>query len=177
MSDTCNRSGDAAASLIALIPELERVVRCLTRDRGLAEDIAQEALMRVWARLDAGAEIGDLRPYLMTAARNLVRRGPAGAREVAMSDLPEPVAPSTLPARLALMEVAGAIARLPRGEARLVLRHAVAGESYARIAEAEGVPIGTVMSRLARGRARLRAGCGLPASGPATARLTGGAAA
>jgi hypothetical protein len=39
------------------------------------------------------------------------------------------------------------------------------------------MPVGTVMSRLARSRAHLREVCGLPASGPATARLTGALAA
>ncbi len=173
MLTSFRQSENAAASLVALMPELERVTRCLTRDRGRAEDIAQEALLRVWARMNRSAEIGALRPYLMTAARNIVRRPGAGPREVALSELTERSAPATLPARLALQDVIEVIERLPKAEAQLVLRHAVAGESYARIAKAEGVPIGTVMSRIARSRARLRAGCGLPASGPATARLTG----
>lgn len=168
---------DDATSLVALMPDLQRLARCLVRDRERAEDIAQEALLRVWARLGRGDRIADLRPYLMTAARNLVRRPGHGRREVALVDLPEPAAPPALAARLALQDVAGVMARLPPDEARLVLRHAVRGESYAGIAAAEGLPIGTVMSRLARSRARLRAGCGLPASGPATARLTADAAA
>ena len=80
--------------------------------------------------------------------------------------------PPAAPGRLALREVAAALSRLPAAEARLILRHVAGGESYAEIAEAEGVPIGTVMSRLARGRARLRSDCGLPEHGSATALLT-----
>ena len=64
------------------------------------------------------------------------------------------------------------MAQLPQADIRLILRQVVKGESYAQMAEAENLPIGTVMSRLARARARLRSDCGLPVSGPVAASLT-----
>ncbi len=161
----------ASPELLALIPDLRRLARCLTRDPSAAEDLAQEALMRVWAQLARGDGIADLRPYLMTAARNLARRPRQAALQ--LSDAPEPSTPPEAPRRMAVRAVAAALARLPGTEARLLLRHAASGESYAEIARAEGLPIGTVMSRLARARARLRLDCGLPERGPATALLTG----
>lgn len=160
-----------ASELVDLIPALRRLARRLTRDPAAADDLTQEALARVWAQLSRGEDIADLRPYLMTAARNLARR-PKPA-PVALADVPEPSAPPEASARLALRAVAAALSRLPEAEARLLLRHVAKGESYAEIAAAEGLPIGTVMSRLARGRARLRSDCGLPETGPAAVFLVG----
>jgi RNA polymerase sigma-70 factor (ECF subfamily) len=164
-----------AAALTALMPALARRCRRLTRDPAAAEDLAQEALARVWAQIRAGAAIDDLAPYLMTAARNLARRpGPAmqpldGVAEAA-------VAPEG-PRRVMLREVAGQLAALAPADRRILLCQALDGASYAEIAAAEGLAIGTVMSRLARARARLRAGCGLPAHGPAALGLLDGDAA
>lgn len=157
--------------LVAMIPDLQRLALILTRDRQLAEDLTQEALFRIWAQIASGARIDDLRPYAMSALRNLARRPPR--KSVALSDVPEPSAPPEAPGRLALRDVADALGRLPEADARLILRHAADGESYADIAAAEGLPIGTVMSRMSRARLRLRADCDLPVSGPVAALLAG----
>lgn len=141
------------------IADLSRLAICLTRDRVAAEDLAQEALVRVWARLSEGHAIDDLRPYLMAAARNLARR--PMRRHDPLETTPELGAPPDVGSRLALRDAATALARLPRDEARLILAVAAQGLSYAEAARAEGLPLGTVTSRIARGRARLRQGCGL----------------
>lgn len=148
------RPGCDPVPLVTLIPDLRRLARRLVRDPEAAEDLVQEALLRVWTRMARGSGIDDLKPYLMTAARNIARR-PARAG-LPLSDVPEPSAPPEAPRRLVLREVAAALARLPEAEQRLILRHVAGGESYAEIAASERLPIGTVMSRLARGRERLR---------------------
>ena len=150
MSEDCTTEDE----LVPLMPDLARLTRRLARDPAHAEDLAQEALVRVWARMAEGGTIADLRPYLMEAARNLARR--PGRRYLALEEAPEPVSLPEAEGRLALRDVACAMARLPAGEARLLIAVAARGEGYAALAEAEGVTIGAVMSRIARARARLR---------------------
>lgn len=163
-----SRSAEGAA-LIALMPALSRRCRRLSRDAVAAEDLAQEALLRVWAQIRAGATIDDLAPYLMTAARNLARRpGPALQP---LDGLAEAAVAAEGPRRMVLHEVVVRLAALSPADRRILLRQALDGASYHEIAAAEGLTIGTVMSRLARARARLRAGCGLPPRGPAVLGL------
>lgn len=148
--------------LVALMPDLGRLARALTRDASRAEDLAQETLARVLAQAPEG--IGDLRPYLMAAARNLARR-PGRTTEHLEGDGALTAAPRDDGGRLALRDVAQAMARLDPAEARLILAVAYDGQSYASVAGGLGVPVGTVMSRLARARAHLRAEIGLGAGG------------
>lgn len=74
---------------------------------------------------------------------------------------------------MALRDIVGALARLPPVDRRPGLRHAVKGQSDAHIARAENLPIGSVISRRSRGRARSRAECGRPRG--ASAPLSPGA--
>jgi len=163
-----------ARALSGLIPALTRLSRRLAPDRASADDLAQEALLRVLARLRAGGEVADLRPYLMETARNLARRPPR--RTLALDEVAEPAAPAGTGARLALRDVAAALARLPAAEAEALLGTAVAGRSVRAVAAAAGLPTGTVLSRVARGRARLRGALGLR-RGSAVADLLGSDAA
>lgn len=147
--------------LIALMPDLLRVARRLTRDADRAQDLCQEVLLKLCIRLDAGAEIDDLRAYAMTALRNQHRQRlrrdqiPLGAPEVMDITLPDAFD------ACALSEVRRAMSRLPPAQERL-MRLVAAGEtSPADLARRTGLAPGTVMSRLARARAQLRADLGL----------------
>lgn len=160
-----------SGALIAAIPDLRRLARILAGNPERAEDLLQEALLQVWARLCDGARIDDLGAYLRTTLRNLARRHQGGGP--GLDEVPEPAAPEVMAARLALGDVARALAAMPAPERRLVLRRAGEGASYAELARAEALPVGTVMSRLARLRRRLRSECGLPEGGPVVAALIG----
>ena len=71
-----------------------------------------------------------------------------------LDDLPDPPA-AAAPAGERL-DLERALAALPPGQREVLLLTALDGLAYAEIAQALGIPIGTVMSRLSRGRERLR---------------------
>jgi RNA polymerase sigma-70 factor (ECF subfamily) len=70
--------------------------------------------------------------------------------------------PDEAPAHLAMRDALTALDALPEGQAQLLRMRALEGRSYAEIARRTGLPLGTVTSRLARGRAALRLKLGLP---------------
>lgn len=143
--------------LVALMPELTRLARTLSRDRTQAEDLLQETLVRVWAR--DPDRIGNLGPYARTAARNLARRPLPGVVPLDAAD--EPGAPPEAESTLMLRDLARALSQLPLQDVRLILSVATGFKTYAEIAADADIPVGTVMSRLARARQRLRALCGV----------------
>ncbi len=158
----------AAQALTDLIPSLMRTAMALTRSRDRAEDLAQEALLRVWTRLREGETIGDLRPYLLTTLRNLARRPPRLAPAEAAA--PES-APNAAPDRIACREVIAALSTLPPDQGRLLSRVVLDAVTIAELAAETGLPPGTVASRLSRARARLRARLDLPEGDPVAALL------
>lgn len=152
-----------ADTLTDLMPALSRLARILAPTSDLAEDMAQDALLRVWVRLKRGGEIDDLRPYLMTTLRNASTRPAPQDQE--LTDQNTPGHPAEIWSRFACADVSGAIERLPDDQADLLRPLAMLGTSYADLAKAFDLPIGTVMSRIARARAQLRADLKLPKSG------------
>lgn len=150
-------------------PRLVRRARRYTRDIAEAEDLAQEAIVRVWVRLMSDPPITDLYSYVVSAMRRLAMRRPPDTAELTEADTPQVAAEA--PTRLAAAEVMLAVQDLPEDQAELLIGYAIQGESYTTLAERHGVPVGTVMSRVARGRARLRARLDLPAKAPVSELL------
>lgn len=139
----------------------------LTRSREEAEDLAQEAIVRAyeaWDRFDGN----NFKAWLLRIVTNLYinkyRQRQRGPQLTSLEDdrVTEPVAGETEePDRLVFDELLGAeveaaLARVPEDFRLAVVLSDIEGMSYQEIAEATGVPIGTVRSRLARGRAVLR---------------------
>ncbi|MBT8456566.1 MAG: RNA polymerase sigma factor [Rhodobacteraceae bacterium] len=146
---------DRAQTLTALLPRLRRRARRYAATADAAEDLLQEALLRVWRRLAEEPPIDDLDRYVFVTLRNLARRSVPLAEELTDANMPRVEPMASL--RIAQAEVLVAMSHLPPAQATLLLDHAIDGESYAELARRHGLPIGTVMSRVARGRARLRA--------------------
>ena len=136
----------------------------IVRDRGTAEDVAQEAFVRAW-RYGASydARRGSVLTWLLTIARN-----------VAVDRLrlvrPEPLDLELLEAKLRLADVADeqagvderdalrrVLATVPDEQRRALLLASYFGKTAAEIAAAESIPLGTAKTRIRTGMRRLRA--------------------
>jgi RNA polymerase sigma-70 factor (ECF subfamily) len=141
-----------------------------------ADDAAQETFLRVFRALPSYNPDRPFGPWLRKIAWNCglsVRRdGQAGVPQVSGEELPDPVDPAEGPEATASgneesRRIAAAIAGLPAELRAVLLLRAVEGLSYAEIADAAGIPAGTVMSRLSRARDRLLVALGARARGGA----------
>lgn len=141
--------------LVPLIPALSRRARRLARSPAEAEDLVQDTLLSLCQRLRKDRPIDDLPAYAMRTLGNRARRS---WRQVAAEELHEDdamILPDAM-LRLDCADTLAAIDRLPAPQ-RALMGLVVAGETSPRaLAAATGLPLGTVMSRLARARARLR---------------------
>ena len=153
-----------AALIEAHIPGLRRFARALLRgDREGADDLVQDCLERALSRWHLRRAEGDLRGWLYTILYNRFlsdlhrrkRRGPHETlTEAAEAELP-PVGGGQVEA-LEHRDLLRAFARLPEEQRSVLVLVGVEDLSYDEAARVLAVPIGTVMSRLSRGRERLR---------------------
>ena len=149
-----------AADIISHIPRLRRYARALTGDSSAADDLVQDTLERAWRRLALWRAGSDLRAWLFTIMHNIFvnqRRGEprklAYAVEIGGADL-SPAMPQE--ERLILRDLTKALANLPNEQREVLLLIALEQMTYEEAARILGIPIGTVMSRLSRGREQLR---------------------
>ncbi len=158
-----------AAALEELRPALLRRARRYRSTPAASEDLVQEAFLRVWLRMAEDPPITHLGAYLNTTLRRLAQR-----RQNPEDELLEHLVPGTFGRshdRIAAGEVMEALKRLPRNQAVLLVGIAVSGKSYAELARSHDIPIGTVMSRVSRGRAKLCALLDLPEDRPVATLL------
>ena len=152
--------------LIAALPRLRRYARVLTGDVNRADDLVQDTLARAWEKRQLWQAGSDLRAWLFTIMHNVhVNQFSVRRRELAESSLDAddgPVAGWQIPVRatqsdrVELAEVLAQIGRLPTDQREVLMLAAVEELRYEEIARVQGVPIGTVMSRLNRAREKLR---------------------
>ena len=146
--------------LLSWVPRLRRYARALAGNRDDADDLVQDTLERAWARSALWRGVADMRGWLFSIMHNLhvdgVRR-PRLPTQAIDEDTPEVAMAPTQGERLAVLDLQAALDQLPSEQREIVLLVALEDMSYADIAQTLGIPIGTVMSRLSRGRERLRA--------------------
>ena len=152
---------DIYRSIEAEIPRLRRYARALTRDVAAADDLVQDCLARALAKLHLWQEGTDLRAWLFTILHNQyvnqVRRAVREGMAVGLSET-EPMltqAPNQ-GKRLELRDLERALAEVPAEQRAVVLLVGLEGMRYEDVAEMLGIPVGTVRSRLSRGRDALR---------------------
>jgi RNA polymerase sigma-70 factor (ECF subfamily) len=148
-----------AQSLVGLIPRLRRYARALVGDRAAADDLVQDTLERAWSKLHLYRHGTDLRAWLFTVMHNVhVNRVRAARPTDPLDDeMPELAQRATQGDGLLVRDLERGIAALPVAQREVLLLVALEDLSYDETARVLAIPIGTVMSRLARAREKLRA--------------------
>lgn len=172
-------SSQRARFLELVDPQLDALHRTalrLTRDAGHAEDLVQETLLRAYRGIDGFAPETNFKAWifriLMNTFINRYRRDRSRIRETELDGLVEPEALDRPGEEAGLLDRPGAtvegvfeqvderiraaVLDLPESLRTVFLLAVVEGLKYREVADAVGCPVGTVMSRLFRGRAILR---------------------
>jgi RNA polymerase sigma-70 factor (ECF subfamily) len=145
--------------IIEHIPRLRRYARSLVGDRYVAEDLVQDTLERAWNKFYLWRPGSDLRAWLFTIMHNVFVNEARRRRyeiEQPMEELPLVPVRGSQSEQLELRDVDRALRSLPVDQREVLLLVAVEQLTYEEVSNALGIPIGTVMSRLSRGRERLR---------------------
>lgn len=150
---------DSGAALLAELPRLRRYARAMLGDRAAADDLVQDTLERAWSRFEQWRPGTELRAWLFGIMHNLrvdQLRRPGLTTRPLDDEMPEIPMRATQADQLELRDLETALLRLPEEQRAVLLLVALEGMRYEEVAQTLAIPVGTVMSRLARGRERLR---------------------
>ena len=152
--------GERARLIVAEIPSLRRYARALSGDPVAADDLVQDCLERAWTRRYLWRRRGTIRAWLFAILHNVhanaVRRDSRRPRLVPLDGEAQGVVQPVQDQAVGLRQFAEAVAMLSQDQRAVILLVGLEEMTYAETAAILGVPIGTVMSRLSRGRERLR---------------------
>lgn len=156
---------DIRDELMEHVPRLRRYARALVNNRDFSDDLVQDTLERALSRTEKFKEGSDLRAWLFTIMHNVfinqVRKASTKAVHVSVDDESivetEFAVQATHTQSLEVRDLDYALQRLPAEQREVVLLVGLEEMSYTEVALALEIPVGTVMSRLSRGRERLRA--------------------
>ena len=164
--------GEFERLVLPLLPSAYNLARWLTRDEHDADDVVQEAFLRAF-RFFPTFRGTDPRPWLLAIVRNTcwtwlkANRGREAGEPLDAADEPAETAVSAeedLVRRADRARLSHALEELPAEFREVVVLRELEELSYREIAEVAGIPIGTVMSRLARARRRLQVALSRPAA-------------
>jgi RNA polymerase sigma-70 factor (ECF subfamily) len=140
----------------AAVPALRRYARALTRSAELADDLVQDTLVRA-LRSEHLFYGGEVRSWLYTILTNLNRnRLRALARRPTLTSIEDNDAPDSGGSDTGARDIERALASLAEEQRAALLLVVLEGLTYREVAEVQGIPIGTVMSRLARARTQIK---------------------
>ena len=146
-------------AILAEIPHLRRYARAMLGDRAAADDLVQDTLERAWSRLSQWRTDSNMRAWLFGIMHNLrvdqLRRPTLPTHSIDEDDFEMPTRP-TQADKLEVTDIESALSLLPDEQREVLLLVALEEMTYVEIAATLGIPVGTVMSRLSRGRERLR---------------------
>jgi RNA polymerase sigma factor (sigma-70 family) len=165
-SKQCTIDSSPYSQIEALIPRLRRYARAMVHDPVAADDLVQDCLVRALGKIQLWERGTDLRAWLFTILHNQhisLAREAARQRDVAELQKYKPgCAPSpSQMVRLELRDLKRAIARLPEEQRSVILLVGLEGMRYDEVASVVNLPVGTVRSRVSRGRETLRMMTGL----------------
>lgn len=152
-----------AGLLEAEIPQLRRFSRVLVRgDQAAADDLVQETLLRALRSLTSFRADASLSTWLTAIMLNVHRSQKRVAKRKpeepeADTELPEPSEPARQEQRIEVMQTMDALDALPEEQRLAIALVSIHEMSYRDAAESLGVKLGTLMSRISRGRAAMRA--------------------
>jgi RNA polymerase sigma-70 factor (ECF subfamily) len=156
--------------IVALLPRLRRFARNLTRDPHDADDVVQIAVERALTRLDQWRSDARLDSWLFKIVRNAwideIRSRGRRARVFVAAEAGDNIGFDPQAAQIELLSVQAAMARLSEEQREAVSLVLVEGLPYREAAEVLDVPVGTLTSRLARGREALQAMLGMEGETP-----------
>ena len=149
-------------NVLGELPRLRRYARTLTRNDIDAEDLVHDALVRAYEKRGSFRAGVDLRVWLLSIMYNIFIDGTRarGAEAQRLKRVGELVDQEILPAQehhVRLYQIRQAFIELPDEQSAALHLIAIEGLSYSEAAAALGIPVGTLMSRIARARNALRA--------------------
>jgi RNA polymerase sigma-70 factor (ECF subfamily) len=150
---------DPKEELVEHLPAMRAFAVSLTRNAALADDMVQDALVKAWSNLDKFQPGTNMRAWLFTILRNTYYSNRRKAkREVPDLDGSITASLSRKPdhdGRLNLMDFEDAFAKLPEEQREALILVGASGFAYEEAAETCGVAVGTIKSRVNRGRVKL----------------------
>ena len=150
-------------SITEHIPRLRRYARALVGDRYIADDLVQDTLERAWNKFYLWRPGSDLRAWLFTIMHNVfvnqARRRRYESEELT-DEIPAAGVRATQGDQLELQDVDRVLRSISPEQREVVLLVALEQLTYEEVSRALDIPIGTVMSRLSRGRERMRQALG-----------------
>lgn len=147
------------ADVLAYLPSLRRYARALTGDAFSADDLVQDTLERAcrkWALWQQGTH---LRAWLLTIMHRLYlnqQRSHLARYTLSIDDI-EPLTPAYVPGNETAIDLQRCLRLLPEEQRAVLLLVTLEDLDYQEVASILKIPVGTVMSRLSRARAKLRA--------------------
>ena len=153
---------DSGDDVIAQLAPLRRYARALTRDESQADDLVHDALVRAYERRSTFRRGASLRNWLLSILHNTFvdghrRRKAERRRDAEAAQLAEVTVPAGQEDSVQLRQIRQAFLGLPEEQRAVLHLVAIEGLPYQEAANALGIPLGTLMSRLGRARAALRA--------------------
>jgi RNA polymerase sigma-70 factor (ECF subfamily) len=156
MTDPSEEIGER---IVELLPRLRRFARSLSRNQHDADDLVQSAVERAWKHIEQLKPGANLASWMFGIMKNAFiddRRARGRRGEVALpEDSGDHPAVSPVDMQTSMWSVSEAMSKLPEDQRLAIALVLVEGMSYKEAAEVLEVPIGTLTSRLARGRTAL----------------------